>query len=77
MKKKPFVFFFISFNILFLCSVSCGVKGVPLPPLSPAPIGNGEMVKLRPIRSSKKGNKYQYNKNESVDEEEDFTHEGP
>ncbi len=33
---------FITFLLCFGLTIGCGVKGVPLPPLTPAPIGRGE-----------------------------------
>jgi hypothetical protein len=37
----PNRFFFIMISLIALCS-GCGVKGVPLPPLTPPPLGRGE-----------------------------------
>lgn len=31
-----------SVSLLFLMPLGCGVKGHPLPPLNPAPLGRGE-----------------------------------
>lgn len=45
---------------LLFCVVGCGVKGRPLPPLNPAPIGRGEPTfqdeQKKPVKKSGKKN---------------------
>ncbi|HWU44692.1 MAG TPA: hypothetical protein VN132_14670 [Bdellovibrio sp.] len=52
---------FILYFIVIITFAGCGVKGVPLPPLTPAPIGRGEPTysEATKTKEKKKSTKYQ------------------
>lgn len=65
-------------NFLFLITLliaGCGVKGVPLPPLVPAPIGRGEPTYSEATQKSSKDKKKEKNVNKNQDPEEISTAE--
>lgn len=47
--------------IVIVTSLGCGVKGRPLPPLNPAPIGSGEPVFKEPPNKKKQNKKLKEN----------------
>ncbi|QDK36138.1 hypothetical protein [Bdellovibrio sp. NC01] len=56
------------FLTVFLCAgiAGCGVKGSPLPPLNPAPLGRGEPTYSDAQKSSK--DKKRPNRNQELEE---------
>ncbi len=56
---------FFTLVLVFLVS-GCGVKGMPLPPLTPAPIGRGEPTYSEATQKSSKDKKK--NKNQELEE---------
>jgi hypothetical protein len=66
----------ISFIFCFLCILGCGVKGRPLAPLVPTPIGRGEPTysEKNPNKSPIK-NKYNYKLEEKNDDIQDSSGE--
>lgn len=65
-----------SFLILLACALptGCGVKGMPLPPLTPAPIGRGEPTYSEATKS--KDNKKKTGKSQDAIETPSETQEG-
>ena len=58
--------------IFFLVLSACGVKGVPLPPVQPAPIGRGEPIYSTQAPNRQKiKNKYNYKLEQGEDEPSD------
>lgn len=69
------------FLTVFLCAgligfAGCGVKGSPLPPLNPAPIGRGEPTYSEATQKSSKDKKRTYRNQELEERNSSETQEG-